>query len=188
MVTSRLLEAFLACPVKCHLLSKGEIPAGTEYSAWAAAREESYRRESFRKLTSQETGPGIASAEPGFWKHESWRFAVGKTVRAESWEAEIALIQRITHAGAPSRFVPIRFAARNRLTASDKTMAAFEALSLAKALGTKTGAAKIVHGDKQATFSVNAAALSRALHRMRSVVNHGVQRVKRISYLHSISV
>lgn len=165
-----MLEAFLACPVKCHLLSKGEIPAGTEYSAWAAAREESYRRESFRKLTSQETGPGIASAEPGLWKHESWRFAVGKTVRAESWEAEIALIQRITHAGAPSRFVPIRFAARNRLTASDKTMAAFEALSLAKALGTKTGAAKIVHGDKQATFSVNAAALSRALHRKVSLV------------------
>ena len=112
MVTSRLLEAFLACPVKCHLLFKGEVPVGTEYSAWAAAREESYRRESFRKLTSQETGPDIASTEPALWKHESLRFAVGKTVRTESWEAEIALIQRITQAGAPSRFVPIRFAAK----------------------------------------------------------------------------
>lgn len=130
MVTSRLLEAFLACPVKCHLLSKGEVPAGTEYSAWAAAREESYRRESFRKLTSQEAGPDIASAEPGIWKHESWRFAIGKTVRTESWEAEIALIQRITHAGAQSRFVPIRFAAKNRLTASDKTMAVLRAPSI----------------------------------------------------------
>ena len=89
MVTSRLLEAFLACPVKCHLLSEGEVPAGTEYSAWAAAREESYRREGVRKLTSQVTGPGIASAEPGLWKHESWRFLVTKTVRAEGWEAEM---------------------------------------------------------------------------------------------------
>ena len=60
-----MLEAFLACPVKCHLLSEGEVPAGTEYSAWAAAREESYRREGVRKLTSQETDLGIASAEPG---------------------------------------------------------------------------------------------------------------------------
>lgn len=165
MVTSRLLEAFLACPVKCHLLSEGELPAGTEYSAWAAAREESYRRDDIRKLTSQETSPGIASPEPGLWKHESWGFAIGETVRAQGWEAEVALIQRITQTGAPSRFVPIRFVANNRLSASDKTMAAFEALSLAKALGTKTGTAKIVHGEKQATLSVNAAALSRAVHR-----------------------
>jgi CRISPR/Cas system-associated exonuclease Cas4 (RecB family) len=170
VVTSRLLEAFLSCPVKCHLLPKGEAPAGTEYSAWAAAKEESYRREGFRKLTSKEMGPDIASAEPGLWKHESWRFAIGKTVRTETWEAEIAMIQRITQAVAPSRFAPIRFTAKNRLTASDKTMAAFEALSLAEALGTKTGTAKIVHGEKQATFSVNAAALSRALHKKLSLV------------------
>ncbi|GBL46851.1 hypothetical protein SFMTTN_2676 [Sulfuriferula multivorans] len=170
MVTSRLLEAFLACPFKCHLLSEGEVPGGTEYSAWAAARDESYRRDGVRKLASQEVGPCIASAEPGLWKRESWQFAVAKTVRAEGWEAEIALIQRLPQAGASSRFVPIRFAANNRLSASDKTMAAFEAISLAKAFGAKTGAAKIVHGDKPATISVNAAVLSRAVHRKVSQV------------------
>ena len=72
--------------------------------------------------------------------------------------------------GVPSRFVPIRFVANNRLSASDKTMAAFEAISLAKALGAKTGTAKIEHGEKQATLSVNAAALSRAVHRKVSQV------------------
>ena len=170
VVTSRLFEAFLACPRKCYLLSKDEAPAGTEYSAWAAAREKSYRHEIFRKLKSQEPGPDIASAEPSFWKHESWRFTIGKTVRTDSWEAEIALIQRVSQAEAQSLFVPIRFAAKNRLTASDKTMAAFEAISLAKALDTKIGAAKIVHGENQSTFSVNAAALSRAVHNKVSLV------------------
>lgn len=58
MVTSHLPEAFLVCPVKCHLLSDGVIPAGTEYSAWAAAEEESYRREGIRKLTAQEVSTG----------------------------------------------------------------------------------------------------------------------------------
>ena len=48
-----------------------------------------------------------------------------------------ALIERIPQTGTPCQFVPIRFVANNRLSASDKTMAAFEALSLAKALGTK---------------------------------------------------
>ena len=165
-----MLEAFLACPVKCYLLSEGELPTGTEYSAWAAAREESYRREGIRKLTSEDTSPDIASSEPSLWKYESWRFALGETVRARGWEAEIALVQRIAQGDLPSRFVPIRFVAKNRLTASDKTVAAFEALSLAKALGTKTGAAKIVHGEKLVTFSVNAAALSRAVQRKVSQV------------------
>ena len=160
----------MACPVKCHLLSKGERPAGTDYSAWAAAGEESYWREGIQKLASQETNSCIASPDPGLWKSESWRFAVGKTVRAQGWEADIALIERIPKAGTPSQFVPIRFLANNRLSASDKTMAAFEALSLAKALGTKTGTAKIVHGEKPATLSVNAAALSRAVHRKVSQV------------------
>lgn len=141
MVTSRLLEAFLACPVKCHLLSESEIPAGTEYSAWAAAKEDSYRGEGIRKLTSKEASTGIPSPDPNLWKHESWRFSVGETVRAQGWEAEVALIERIPQTGAPSQFVPIRFVANNRLSASAKTMAAFEALSLAKALGTKTGTA-----------------------------------------------
>ena len=170
MVTSRLLEAFLACPLKCHLLSAGERPAGTEYSSWAAAREECYRRDSIQKLTSQDTNPGIASSKLGLWKSESWQFAVGETVRAQGWEAEVALIQRIPQTVVPSRFVPIRFVANNRLSASDKTIAAFEALSLAKALGSKTGTAKIVHGEKNTTLSVNAAALSRAVHRKVSQV------------------
>ena len=142
VVTSRLLEAFLACPVKCYLLSKGERPVGTEYSAWAAAREESYRREGIQKLASIETNSCIASPKPGLWKSESWRFAVGETVRAQGWEADVALIQRIPQTVAPARFVPIRFVANNRLSASDKTMAAFEAISLAKALGAKTGTVK----------------------------------------------
>ena len=75
VVTSRLPEAFLACSVKCHLLSEGEVPAGTE------------------------------------------------TVRAEGWEAEIALIQRIPLTGVPSRFVPIRFAPNNRRARSRHTTA-----------------------------------------------------------------
>jgi hypothetical protein len=99
------------------------------------------------------------------WKHESWRFAIGVIFRAQAWEADVALMQRIAHTGAPSRFVPIRFVANNRLSTSDKTIAAFDALSLAKVLGTKNGTAKIVHGEKQDMLSVNSAALSRAVHR-----------------------
>jgi predicted RecB family nuclease len=147
------------------MLSKQELPAGTEYSTWANAREDSYRQANVRKLTIPETKPYIASPEPGVWKSESWQFAVARTVRAEGWEAEIAMIQQIHQAGSLSRFVPIRFVANNRLTTSDKTIAAFEAIVLAKALGRKTDKAKIVYGEKQAMLTVNAAVLSRSVHR-----------------------
>ena len=169
-VTSLLLEAFLDCPVKCRLLHDGEIPAETEYSAWAAERDETYRREAVLRVTSEETRPGCAAPDRRTWKNESWRFAVGETVRAQEWEARIALIRRIPQTGAPPRFEPIRFSAKNKLSASDKTMAAFEAIALAKALGAKTGSAKIVHGDKLTTTSVNAAAFSRAVHKKVSQV------------------
>jgi hypothetical protein len=148
------LEAFLACPIKCHMLSKQELPAGTEYSTWAIAREDSYRQASVLKLAVPETKPYILSPEPGVWKSESWQFAVAKTVRAEGREAEIAMIQQIPQAGSLSRFVPIRFVANNRLTSSNKTITAFEAIVLAKALGRKTDKAKIVYGEKQAMLTV----------------------------------
>jgi hypothetical protein len=174
------LEAFLACPVKCHLLSKQELPEGTEYSTWAIAREDSCRQATVRKLTIPETKPYIASPEPGVWKSESWQFAVAKTVRTEGWEAEIAMIQQIPQAGSLSRFVSIHFVANNKLSSSEKTIAAFEAIVLAKALGRKTDKAKIVYGEKQAMLTVNAAALSRSVHRK------GTGKVQRQRDLHRI--
>jgi len=61
VVTSNLLEAFLACPTKCHLLFVGERPTGNDYTAWTVEREESYRLDGIIKLASQssETGIGI---------------------------------------------------------------------------------------------------------------------------------
>jgi hypothetical protein len=88
-----LLEAFLVNPVKCHLLSE---------------EEESYRRDGILKLTSQETSPDIASPEPGLRKHESWGLAIGETVRAQGWGAEVARIQRIHWGGTPIHAYPFR--------------------------------------------------------------------------------
>jgi hypothetical protein len=70
IVTSCLLEAFLACPMKCHLLSKSEIAAGSDYISWVATQTESYRSECKHKLTAEhphELGSGIL--EPGRWKN-----------------------------------------------------------------------------------------------------------------------
>ena len=91
--------------------------------------------------------PNIALLEPGQWENASWQFAAERTVQAQGREASIALVQRIFHRETGrSLLVPVRFVATNKLSASDKLMVAYEALTLSKALGIKAGVAKIVHG------------------------------------------
>ena len=166
VTTSRLLKAFLACPLKCYLIFEGRTSAETEYSAWAAAIEESYRQECLSQYREKDAiAAGLSATEPHKWKMESWQFAFSKTVQADGWEAEIDLIQRNSQQGSTSRFISIRFVANSRLIASDKIIAAFEALVIAKALGRKTDKAIIIHGEKKATLSVNAGALSRVVHK-----------------------
>ena len=153
VTTSRLLKAFLACPLKCYLIFEGRTSAETEYSAWAAAIEESYRQECLSQYREKDAiAAGLSSTEPHKWKMESWQFAFSKTVQADGWEAEIDLIQRNSQYGSTSRFISIRFVANSRLTASDKIIAAFEALVIAKALGRKTDKAIIIHGEKKPRF------------------------------------
>ena len=141
-VTSHLFEAYLACPTKCYLQFKGEVGAGSDYTAWAAKRAESYCRNGIQELTAAhplELGGG--SLESGRWKNASWHFALDQIVRAQDWEASLKVVQRITSKETKlfSQLVPIRFVPDNKLTNSDKMVAAFEALVLAKSLGIKVG-------------------------------------------------
>jgi len=82
VVTSCLLQAFMACPTKCYLLYAGEIPADDEYTNWVITRQESYRHEAILNLTAHASKSGIASLEPGLSKDALWQFAVEKIVSA----------------------------------------------------------------------------------------------------------
>jgi len=167
-VTSRLLEAYLACPTKCHLQSVGEIATGSDYTTWAAMRAESYCRDGIQKLTTAHSLELCSdSLDAGQWKNASWHFILDQIVRAQDWEARFQVVQKIPPKGTNSspQFVPIRFVPNNKLSNSDKMVAVFEALVLAKSLGIKVGVAKIVHGEKGAVFSVKVNLWSRAVHK-----------------------
>lgn len=53
----------------------------------------------------------------------------------------------------------------NKLSATDKLMAAFDALVLSKSLGVKASVAKIVHGEKYSVSTVKVNTLSRVVHK-----------------------
>lgn len=168
LITSCLFEAFLACPFKCYLFSNGEIPAGSDYTNWLATQTESYRSEGMHKVTAEHPHElDSGSIDPGRWKNASWHFALDQIVQTQDWEARIQVVQRIPPEApnSPTQLVPIRFVPANKLSNSDKMVAAFEALVLAKSLGIKVGVAKIIHGEKYSVFTVKANLLSRAVHK-----------------------
>jgi hypothetical protein len=76
LVTSRLFEAYLACPTKCHLQSKGEAATGNAYTTWALSRSESYCREGVQRLTASHLQKfSRRPVEKTPWKNASWHFA-----------------------------------------------------------------------------------------------------------------
>ena len=92
VVTSRLFEAFMACPMKCYLLSKGEISTGSEYASWVTTQTESYCSEGKHKLTAEHPHELYSGTlESGRWKNGPWYFALDKIVQTQNWEASLHL-------------------------------------------------------------------------------------------------
>ena len=150
-VTSRLFEAYLACPTKCYLQSIGEVAANHDFAIWKETRSEVYRCEGVQRLTTgRHSELALEVPESGHWKNVSWHFILNLVARAENMEANLHLVQRIPPEGTnrSSQFVPIRFVPANKLSRSDKLMAGFDAFVLSKVSGVKVGLAKIIHGDK----------------------------------------
>ena len=71
-------------------------------------------------------------------------------------ESRLHAVERVPAEGRgqAAQFVPIRFIFRNKLTADDRLLLAFDALVLAQALGRDISLGKIIHGDDHATLTV----------------------------------
>jgi predicted RecB family nuclease len=168
VVTSKLFEAYLACPTKCYLQSIGEVATRTDFTIWDERRSESYRLDGIQRLMAEHRREiDVHPTDPGHWKRASWHFTLSPIVRTQNVEATLHAVRRVPpeRTGKSTAFVPIRFVVENKLSGSDKRMAVFDALVLSKTLGTKIGTTVIIHGDKRSVFTVKANALSRVVHK-----------------------
>src|ERR1022692_120517 len=151
IVTSRLFEAYLKCPTKCFLCSRGETGTSNAYADWAQTQNISYRSEGIRRLKD-----GVASNEcfagsldGKNLKSAKWRLAVNSKAYAENLESAIDAVERAPRdtPGKPPPFSPIRFIFTNKLNRHDKVLLAFDALVLSEALGRDVDFGNIIHGD-----------------------------------------
>jgi hypothetical protein len=95
LITSELLEAYLACPTKCYLRSIGEVGSGNTYAAWDQTRNELYRREGMGRLTASTTQELVSCRiEPSHLKKARWQLALDQLFRSDELEACIHAVQR----------------------------------------------------------------------------------------------
>ena len=167
-VTSKLFEAYLACPTKCYLQSIDATATNNNFAIWNETQSENYRCEGAQRImTSHQSKLALKAPETGHWRNVSWHFILNLVARAKNMEADIQVVQHIPPEGTnkSSQFIPIRFVPANKLSRSDKLMAGFDAVVLSKVSGVKVSLAKIIHGNKWSVFKVKANSLTRVVHK-----------------------
>jgi predicted RecB family nuclease len=159
-VTSGIVEAFLKCPTKCYLRSRGELGTENAYANWTRTQSESYHKEGIKRLTAG-AAPGECAVGTNNLKEAEWRLATDYVVRTQSLESCLHAVERFPPEARrkPMQFIPTRFIPANKISRDDKLLLAFDALVFSEVLGREVGIAKIVHGDDYAKLEVKTSVL-----------------------------
>lgn len=163
-ITSILFEAYLKCPTKCFLLSRGEAGGGNEYAEWDRTQTESYRNSQIKDLiiVAGRDGQVITTSLTENPKVAVRGYAFNIGARAQNLASHIHAVERNPEKqpSKPVQFISIRFAYRNKITKDDKLLVAFDALVLSEVFGRTVGLGRIIHGDDHATLKVKTSALA----------------------------
>ncbi len=161
-ITSYLFEAYLKCPTKCFLRSRGEVGAGNAYADWVRSQTDSYRNEQIKELTTSATRDGrIMSAPlPENPKAADRGYAFDFVAQAQNLQSNIHVVERTApdEFGRVIQFIPIRFIYTNKINTDDKLLLTFDALVLSEVLGREVSLGKIIHGEDHITLKVKISA------------------------------
>jgi len=163
IVTDRLFEAYLKCPIKCFLLYRSEAAMGNAYAAWIQRQNESYRDAQIKAFANQ-ISPRECIADPfdaRTVKTGKWRRAVNGIIRIKNLESKFHGVEKCSSDKDRQlfQFIPVRFLSFKKTTKNDKMLLAFDALVLSEITGHQVSYGKIVHGDDHATLKVKVADL-----------------------------
>jgi predicted RecB family nuclease len=163
-ITDDLVEAFLKCPTKCFLRSRGEAGTGNVYAAWARTKNDVFRIEGTKRLVAEVTPDkcAIGTQAMGSLKPAAWHLGTDLAVQSQELQCFCHAVEQIPSAGRgrAAEFVPIRFLFRNKLSRDDKVLLAFDARVLSEVLSRAVGLGKIVHGENYVTLKVKTSALA----------------------------
>ena len=172
IVTSTLFEAYLKCPTKCFLKSRGENDGRNLYANWMQADNETYVKKARAKLIDKFARNEFVRVSPDVrdLKTLYWRLAVELDVSARDFASSIDAVERLPANSQKRLFslIPIRFICRNKITVDDKLLLGFNALVFSERLGRDLKCGRIIYGDRHATLKINVLSLSEKVRKLRA--------------------
>src|SRR6516164_9235838 len=149
-ITQESFEAFLKCPTKSRLYTNGAHGIESEFGEWQRRTQERYNAAAAQQLRSSLQANEWCVADPEI------------QARLHGLELHRSEVRVERHS-----YIPIRFVANEKLSASDRLMLAFDAFAFSRATSKLPAAGKIVHGSRYSTVRVP---LAKLLVRVRSVL------------------
>ena len=134
IISAEVFGAYLNCATKSWLRAADHPPAGSAYSEWLKAQNDSYRTTERERLVTESANDEVTlSSDRENTKLGRWCLAPGLAVQVKFdscvLENELHAVERVPAKGRerPVQFIPIRFAFKNKLARVDKLLLAFDA-------------------------------------------------------------
>ena len=163
-LTSSLFGAYLKCPTKCFLWSRGEKGTENAYGHWARRQDEFYQREAGQHVRME--CPGNELMNPigvESLKTSNWRWALDFTAETKQGSFSVQALRRDASRTEeiPAAIVPIHFVFRNKLTIHDEMLLTFDGLMMSEVLGCEVRHGEIVSGNQYKMRQVKMSARAR---------------------------
>ena len=176
MITSELLEAYLACPLKCYLRFTGVKYSENEYSAWYRKKSDSHRRIGLERLASVfPNAVAEGQIEPRHMKKGQWELAINQVFKTAELSANIHAVQRVPAETDSFEITPIRLICSNRPSQTERITAAFDALVLSKVARQTIPFTTIIYGEPWSTTKVHVAThireLTKIIHKLKTMLS-----------------
>ena len=151
-ISSEVFDAYLKCPTKSWLRAADHPLAGSPYSEWLQAQNDSYRTTEREQLAAESANDEVAlSSHRENSKSGGGSLAVQVKMHSCVLDSELHAVERVPAKGRgkPVQLIPIRFAFKNKPAKDDRLLLGFDAFVLSKSLGREVTIGKIIHGDER---------------------------------------
>ena len=152
-ITEEIFEAFLQCKTKAHLKISGVVAPQCEFSEWDRFLAKDYQQKCSQRLLSnlRHNEYIVGTLTPQELENKKYRIVMDCTVQAQRVQSRIQALERLPSPGNSkhSHFIPIRFVAKEKITALDKLLVAFDAFVLFTVSGRIPLFGKIIYGSEQ---------------------------------------
>lgn len=165
-ITEEVFQAFLKCETKSYLKTSGAVGLQRDFGEWERFLAEDFQQKCGQRLLYdlRQDEFFIGTLSPQELENKKYRIVIDCTVQAQGVQSRIQALERPPSPGNSkhSHFIPIRFVAKEKITALDKLLVTFDAFALFTASGRMPLFGKIIHGSEQKPVRVKLDRLMKA--------------------------